>query len=324
MQTEQFRQIVEEARSAPSPLNTQPARWRRKGDAILIGCDPEAVLKVSDPNAVAAGLACGMAAEATILALSSRRMGAVFTDQWAQDDRDTLPGLRMAGRITLEAQTDTDPLAKQLPLRFGHRGPYEPGPVDLYGWTRRDALLITDASRRDWLADLYDRAMLTHLRRPEVRHELLSWLRIRPRHPRKRYDGLDRAALQLEPRAAFKARLALGPLWRPAEMFGAVGQVTSEAEQIRSSAVIALFHRPATDSPVTAGRALLRLLLEATKLGLAAWPMGVLTADDAARDEIARTVGLDPERRLLQVVRLGRVKSRPGRMARRPLEELIV
>lgn len=50
-----------------------------------------------------------MAAEATILALSSRRMGAVFTDQWAQDDRDTLPGLRMAGRITLEAQTDTDP-----------------------------------------------------------------------------------------------------------------------------------------------------------------------------------------------------------------------
>ena len=87
MHNDEFREIVREAQSAPSALNTQPARWRRKGDTILIGCDPAAMLKVSDPNGVAAGLACGAAAEATVLALSARRMGAGFTDLWAQDDR---------------------------------------------------------------------------------------------------------------------------------------------------------------------------------------------------------------------------------------------
>ena len=324
MQTEQFRQIVEEARSAPSPLNTQPARWRRKGDTILIGCAPDAMLPVSDPDGIAAGLACGAAAEATILSLSARRMGSRFTDLWAQQDRETMPGLRLAARITLEAQTDPDPLARQLPLRFSDRGPYEAGPVNLYGWTRRDAILVTDATRRDLLAELHDRTMLAHLRRPEARRELLSWLRLSPRHPRKRHDGLDRAMLRLGPRAAAEARLVLGPLWRPAEMMGLTERLAGEAALIRSSAVVALFHRPASDSPVAAGRAYLRLLLEASKLGLAAWPMGVMTADHGAREEVARTFGLHPERQPVQVVRLGPVAERIGRQARRPLEELIV
>ena len=65
MHNDEFREIVREAQSAPSALNTQPARWRRKGDTILIGCDPAAMLKVSDPNGVAAGLACGAAVSFT-------------------------------------------------------------------------------------------------------------------------------------------------------------------------------------------------------------------------------------------------------------------
>ena len=324
MQTEQFRQIVEEARSAPSALNTQPARWRLKGDTILIGCDPAATLPVSDPHGIAAGLACGAAAEATILALSARRMGTGFTDLWAQDDRGTLPGLRLAARITLEAGTDPDPLARQLPLRFSHRGPYEPGPVDLYGWSRRDAILVTDGTRRDWLAELHDKATLRHLRRAEARRELVSWLRLSPRHPRKRHDGLDRAMLGLSPRAAAEARLVLGPLWRPAEMLGLIERLAGESAQTRSSAVVALFHRPASDSPVAAGRPYLRLLLEASKLGLAAWPMGVLTADAQARTEISQRVGLGDDRRLMQVIRLGPIGARPEARARRPLSELIV
>ncbi|MCZ4259717.1 hypothetical protein O4G76_02525 [Limimaricola sp. G21655-S1] len=324
MQTEQFREIVEEARSAPSALNTQPARWRRKGDTILIGCDPAATLPVSDPHGIAAGLACGAAAEATILALSARRMGAGFTDLWGRDDRETMPGLRLAARITLEAQTDPDPLGRQLPLRFSDRGPYEPGPVDLYGWTRRDAILVTDAGRRDWLADLHDRAAMAHLRDGAARRELLSWLRLSPRHPRKRHDGLDRATLRLSPRAAAEARLVLGPLWRPADMLGLTDRLVGETMQIRSSAVIALFHRPVADSPVTAGRAYLRLLLEASKLGLAGWPMGVLTSRHDAREEVARHVGIDPERRLMQVIRFGPPGTHPDQRARRPLEELIV
>ncbi|MGR3463565.1 hypothetical protein [Limimaricola sp.] len=324
MQTEEFRQIVEEARSAPSTLNTQPARWRRKGDTILIGCDPAAMLPVSDPHGIAAGLACGAAAEATTLALSARRIGAQFTDLWAQNDRETMPGLRLAARITLEAQTDPDPLARQLPERFGHRGPYEEGEVDLYGWTRRDAILVTDAARRDWLAELHDAAMMAHLGRRDARRELVSWLRLSPRHPRKHLDGLDRTALRLSPRAAVEARAMLGPLWRPAQMLGLTERLAGEAVQIRSSAVVALFHRPVSDSPVRAGRACLRLLLEASKLGLAGWPMGVLTADRAAREEIAQRVGLDPERRLVQAIRLGRAGARPARLVRRPVEELIV
>ncbi len=324
MHNDECREIVREAQSAPSALNTQPARWRRKGDTILIGCDPAAMLKVSDPNGVAAGLACGAAAEATVLALSARRMGAGFTELGAQDDRATLPGLRLAARITLEAQTDPDPLAAQLPKRFTHRGPYQPGPVDLYGWTRRDAVLVTDAARRGWLAEMYDRIMMAHLRRPEARREVLSWLRLSRRHPRGNYGGLDRAPMRRGPGVAAEARAVLGPMWRAADMMGLTDHLAAEAAQIRSAAVIALFHRPVADSPVAAGRPYLRLLLEASKLGLAAWPMGVLTVDQAARAEISTTVGLDPERRLMQVVRLGPVGERPETRARRPLDEVIV
>ncbi|SDF23062.1 hypothetical protein [Limimaricola pyoseonensis] len=324
MQDDEFRQIVAEARSAPSPLNSQPARWTRKGDSILIGCDPDAVLSVSDPGWLAAGLACGAASEATILALSARRFGAGFTDQWAGDDRDTLPGLRLAARITLESETAPDPLARQLARRFMHRGPYEEREVDLYGWTRRDTILVTDRGRREWLADLFEQSAISHLRRPEARRELVRWLRLGPRHPRKRFDGLDRGKLGLSPRAAIEMRGLLGPLWRPADLMGLTARLSGEGPQIRSAAVIALFHRPRGESPVTSGRAYLRLLLEAAKLGLAAWPMGALTAEPEARQEIARQVGLDPERRLLRVVRLGPAGDPPERRARRPLEELIV
>ncbi len=324
MRPEDFREIVTRARLAPSIHNSQPARWRLRGDAILIGCDPAVTLPASDPEGVGIGMSCGAAAEATLLALSAGRHGSVITDLWAKNDRETLPGYRLAARITLEGETVPDPLSGLIEARFLHRGIFDAKVADLFGWTRRDTLLVTDAPRKDWLAELYDAAALRQLRRIPVRRELLSWMRLTSRHPRARYDGLNRKMLHMSPRAAFEARAVLGPLWRPADLMGITDRLPGEAAQTRSASVIALFHRAKGETPVTSGRAYLRLLLEAVKLGLAAWPMGALVQDDAARAEICERTGLGEDRRLLQVVRLGPANATPPPRVRRPLDELII
>ncbi len=323
MLAEEFAEIVALARLAPSPQNSQPVRWRLRGSAILIGCDA-AALPVSDPDGAQAGLACGAAAEATMLALSGRGLGGGLADLWAENDRQTLPGLRLAARITFDGTATADPLLPLLDRRYTHRGGFAPGPVDLFGWGRRDAILLADAPSKIWIADLNDGATLARLRHPGVRHEMLSWMRLSRGHPRSAHDGLSRAALRMSPGAALRTRAMLGPLWRPADLIGLAASLVSEAEATRGAALIALFHRPAGESPVTSGRASLRLLLEAAQLGMAGWPMTALTEDLSARAEICDRHGLGPDRRLLQAIRLGVPPVPPPPRARRPVSELIV
>jgi hypothetical protein len=74
------------ANQAPSVHNTQPARWRPAVDHIKIACDPTVALSVGDPDGIDAGLSCGAAVEATVLALSAHGIGALVEECWAEED----------------------------------------------------------------------------------------------------------------------------------------------------------------------------------------------------------------------------------------------
>lgn len=315
-----FRAVVARANLAPSIHNAQPARWRLRGDVIEIAADLAVTLPAVDPSGESIGLSCGAAVEATVVALP---FACEVVDVW--DDADVLSwrGHRMVARITVGDAPFEDVMKAQLEQRFTWRGAFAAAPPRLFGWTREDAVFVMDQPTRGWLAAMNDRASLQILRDRAFRRELLSWMRLEAGHARYLYDGLSLAALRMDGRMAKTVRLGFGPLWSALDFFGRTKVMTAEAEVTMTAPIIACFHRPAGESACASGRAYLRMCLEAAHLGLAAWPMAALTDDHAAAADIAARLVIGPERRLVQVLRMGAPVGAQTPRARRPLSELI-
>ncbi len=301
----EFAQVVARACLAPSIHNAQPARWRRVGQAIEIAADLRVTLPQADPFGTHVGLSCGAAVEATVLALSALGFGCEVDDLWQAEDLHSWSGHRMAARLTVHSGGQTDPLHAQLEARFTWRGAFSSEPLQMFGWSRRDAIFVLDAPTRDWFAGLNDAASLGILRGKPFRQELLSWMRLDPSHPRYAIDGLSRDALQIDARLARKVAAGFGPMWPLLDLVGKTAEMTAQADVTMTSPLIACFHSAIGESAVQSGRAYLRLCLEAAQLGLAGWPMTALTDDAAASAQIAAQSAIGPDRKLIQVLRFG-------------------
>lgn len=323
MTPDAFAALVARAALAPSVHNTQPARFRLDGGRILIGADPAVFLAAGDPERRDAGLSCGAAAEALVLALSETGMGAVVEDRWEADDRTTLPRHRLAAEVTPGGAVAPDPLAVMLDRRFTHRGTFAPGGPGA-DWRPADAILIGDVAGKARIAALNDVVSLKILRRGEDRAELLRWMRLTQRHPGWGRDGMNREALRMTPFEAWAAGMALGPLWGVLDRMGITRGITAEAAKTETAAVIAAFHRPAGESPVGVGRAYLRLTLDAAAQGMAMWPMAALTDDAETRARLEAELHVPAGHRLVQILRLGRADRPAPPRARCPVRELMV
>jgi hypothetical protein len=178
---------------------------------------------------------------------------------------------------------------------------------------------MTDPAEKDWIATLNDRISLQTLRQTPSRQELLHRMRLSRRHPRDALDGLNRAALGMSAATAFAAQLTLGPLWLLCDRLGLTPAITAEAKATRSASVIAAFHRPATESPVSSSRAYLRLCLAAARCRFAA-----LADDPATRATISARLRIGPDRRLIQMIRFGFPAGAMPPRARRPLSDVLI
>lgn len=323
MDRDVFAQIVARAALAPSIHNAQPTRWRLNDDAILVAADLSVTLPHADLTGGGIALSCGAAVEATVLALSQAGYAATVQDVWADDDRHSWSGHRIAVIISYVAGGAVDGLGAKLPMRFTWHGAFTPSSPTLYGWTRADTILVLDQPTKAWLAGLNDAASLGILRKTPFRKELLGWFRLSLDHPRAAYDGMNLAALRMTALLGIKLRLGFGPLWPFLDMFGRKGPLTAEADVTQTAPMIACFHRPAFESPIASGRAYLRLLLEAAGLGFAGWPMAALTDDAATASEIMDQISIPPDRNLIQVIRFGLLTGPEPQRARCPLSELI-
>lgn len=312
--------VVTRANLAPSVHNTQPARWRQDGGVITVAADLSVGLKVGDPTGQDAGLSCGAAVEATCLALGDLGWGASVTDLWQAKDRESWPGHRMAARLEIK-EGRPDPLAAALEQRFTWRGAFGAGGVPP-DWQRNDCVMVTEDTDRAWLAARNDVASLGILRDALFRGELVQWMRLSDRHPRVAFDGLSRAALGLKWWEAPVAGLALGPLWPLLDRLRLTGALTAEAAATRSAPVIACFFRPQGESPVTSGRAYLRLCLEAAARGFAGWPMAALADDPQTAAKVSARFAVPAGHRLVQVIRFGPPRGTAPPRARRPLAEV--
>ena len=313
--------VVRRANLAPSVHNVQPTRWRIRNDRLELAAELAVGLSVGDEGMQDAGLSCGAAVEATLLALGEEGISAKADDHWDRDDRSTWPGHRMAAVLSLQPGT-ADPLAVQLDRRFTWRAAFgdEAGSTLLGS---DDAHMFSEPEDKAWIAELNDKSSLSIMTSGPFRRELLCWMRLSPGHPRYEFAGLSREALQMPTAIARAAGWALGPLWPVLHVLKLTKALTAEAKATRSASVIAAFHVPQKDSQVAAGRRYLRLCLRASEQGYAGWPMAALTDDPVAKAAVSARMGLVPDRRLVQVLRFGPPAGPPPPRARRPIEELL-
>lgn len=320
--TEQLRDVVMRANLAPSIHNTQPSRWRMDGGDLVVAADLSVKLPIADPDAMGVGLSCGAAIEATALALSLHGFGVKICDAWVDNDRHSWPGHRIAARLTLRPGEE-DGLQSQLEHRFTWRGPFENTVPRLFGWARKDTVLVLDSPGKAWLAEQNDWASFEIMQSRAFRDELTSWMRLSPGHPRYSFDGLSREAMMMPKAIARRVRLVFGPLWRPLNIMGVTKGITAEADVTRGAAVIACFHCDIDESPIVTGRAYMRLCLEAASLGFAGWPMAALSDHPVTHAEILSRFAIGADRRLVQVIRFGQPTGNPPPRARRPISELL-
>jgi nitroreductase len=320
-----FAALVEEANLAPSVHNTQPSRWRLEPDGrVLVLEDPRRRLPVGDPLGRDADVSHGAAIEGFALACAA----------WgAEIQMDTLESgvgtsLRPVARLTLGPAVAPDPLRAMVPTRRTYRGAFVKA-ADRAALsslsTEGDVRLIDDAQGVARLAQLNDEAGLRTFRDGPYRAELLSWMRLSPKHPRWASDGLNAEAMEMSGLEAAGAGLVLRPgVFEALDRIGVARAFVAEAVVVRSAQAVALFHRPASESPLQTGRRFYRLWLEFEQLGLSAAPMAVLADDVQVRSTISTDFGIPPERRLVTAFRLGPAPSRKlGPKPRLPVAELL-
>lgn len=315
-----FERVLNRAKLAHSLHNAQPARWVRLSDGVMLRCDTDLPLTVADPSGDGVALSCGAALEAMVLALSAEGMAVNVTET----GQHPVPGQGLVdlAHVTLAGTADADRLQSCLERRFTWRAAFSDRQPTLYGWTRPDMKLVTDPTGRRFLAECNDRASLHILSQRGFRHELRSWMRLSPSHPRAGLDGMDLSALQLPQDQAWRVRMGLGWLWPLLHLTGKTRALTAEASLTCSAPLIALFHREAGESMLTTGRAYLRLWLEATARGMAGWPMAAISDHPETATEVAARFGITSDRRLIQAIRFGLPGGEQPPHARRPLHEL--
>lgn len=324
---EMQRALVAEASLAPSVHNVQPARWRFTDGGLILFEDRSRRLPAGDPTGRDAATSLGAAAEGMAIALS--RHGLTLEDEGESDlggaGGDPIP----VRRFRLSEGGALDPLADFVSLRQSRRGAFlTPSPADreaARALQADDAAPIADEAAIAEVAVLADKAGLGFFRNGPFRAELLSWMRLSPRHRRWILDGLNAEAMAMSRLDRIGAGLVLGPLFRLVDRLGLSGAVTSEAGTVKSAAALIIFHRPAGEPPFEGGRAFYRLWLRVVEAGFQAAVMAALADDEAAAEALHQRLSIPDDRRIASVLRIGR--SAPGTAyprARLPVEQLLV
>ncbi|MGY1806294.1 hypothetical protein ACI8AF_02895 [Blastococcus sp. SYSU D00669] len=183
------RRAVEAATLAPSSHNTQPWRFRVRGDTVDLLADRTRELPVNDP--VDRELTIGCGAALANLVVAARAGGLEPAVEVVPDPGDT----DLLARVVLRATGDRAEreLAAAIPARHTYREQFADGPAD--GTLARMArgcadlgvalYVVTGDADRAAPADLVAEADRARFDDPSWRRELAAWM-----HPRRRGDGL--------------------------------------------------------------------------------------------------------------------------------------
>jgi nitroreductase len=292
---EQLRAHEAICRRAPSAHNTQPWRPVYHADEIVIGVDPARSLPDSDPTGRDLALGTGAFVETCLIV--SADLGLAVT---------AAPG----PRLVPAAQAYATPFTiADIESRRVARGPYAPGYINA-AVVADLGLGVAHVPARDLAQDLAvaDRWLFGT---PAVAVELRDWLRLDPRHPRYRLDGLtDRALVLSRYEARFlAAALRAYPVTRRLGLAALLAASGRSLLRYEGSVLVLLADG---DDRIAAGQRLLRTWLALARHGLAVHPLSQLIDCPATAGRLAERVGGQP----LAVFRVGRPLAEPVRSAR--------
>jgi nitroreductase len=220
---ELLRELVAEARLAPSVHNIQPTRWRMLADGRLALVDDTAVrAPVADPTGHDVRVSHGAALEGMSLALN--RHGLSIADI-AMEEQPLASQHAVLCRLTIGSGAKSDPLADSVSRRMSWRSTFAASSQDEAALeqlvaSREDIVCIRDRKAIADIAGWADEAELSFTRENDFRRELLTWMRLSPSDPLYLQSGLNREALAMSAIEARGARLVLGPLFPVLDKIG--------------------------------------------------------------------------------------------------------
>lgn len=323
-----LRELVAEARLAPSVHNIQPTRRQMLGDGRLgLVDDTSARAPVADPTGHDVRVSHGAALEGMSLALSRR--GLSLADI-AIEQQPLASSHALLCTVMIGGGAASDPLSDSVPRRMSWRGTFAKSPQDeaslaQLAASRDDVVCIRNRKAVADIAAWADEAELSFTRDKAFRRELLTWMRLSPDDPFYLQNGLNREALAMSAIEAGGARLVLGRLFPLLDKLGLAAALLSDRAKTSAAAGIVLFCRPRGEDALVSGRHFYRAWLEIDRAGLAACPMSALADSPAFNDRLRALAGLGDEVRLVNVFRVGcPSEARPPRHFRLPVDQLVL
>jgi nitroreductase len=314
-------ELVREAARSPSVHNVQPARWRflEDGSVHLLRVLHRS-LPVADPRGHDVGVSMGSVFEGMAVALSARGLG--LSEPGFPAIHEGSDQERFAeARLVIRPEADT--LYAWLPKRRSYRGRFLAATDEdrriLSGAFRTadDVTLATDRQAIASMAVRYDEASYGFVRRSAYQRELYAWMRFRKGSRDWNRDGLNADCMALSPPERWAgAALLYPPVYALLKGLGLGRTLISEAAQIRSAAALLLFHVPEACTSFDAGRRFHRRWLELAAAGFHACPLSALADDPGSNAELRLLADLPPDRRLVNVLRVGRAPA--GAVAESP------
>jgi hypothetical protein len=328
MTPEQRLALAAAANRAPSVHNIQPARFRfDDARTITLMEDQRRRLHIGDPLGKDNQKSLGAAAEGLVLALSEQGHGVEIALLDPKNDVD----VREIARMQVMSRGAPDALATFAATRASFRGGFAKAEDRDHAALAKvaehcpDLCIIEARDAVSFVAELFDDVSMQVLRDDAYRAELVSWMRLSKRDANYLRDGLNAEHMALSPVEAFGAGVVLGKAFAPLDHAHLARPLVAEGPKVKSTAGVALFHRPVDEPEFETGRRFYRVWLEIERAGLALCPMSVLADVPEAAARLLDQFGVK-NRKLVTVFRIGRrpdTARQPARV-RLPAQELIV
>jgi hypothetical protein len=321
-----WRELVEEARWAPSPHNIQPWRLRPgpDGTAVLV-CPPDRLLPDTDADGIFISVGLGCFVEALVVAAAARGL-ALEAERTGAAPGGSEPVLR----LSLGAGGADRLGAELLRMRRTSRLPYDGRPVegellrelaDIAANYGHELNASSDRELVDWAVHLNRETLFFDMASPIARHEVGHWLRFSDSEAERRRDGFSPSALGFPGwllRLFFRRHglLELPVLRRIVRLL--------YGRTMRGTRTIAWLRGPfaTVEDGLAAGRMLMRLWLTMTQAGVQLHPFGSIITNPKANALLQERIGREGATPWL-IMRLG-YSAEPPRSLRLETDELLL
>ena len=333
MSREQWNEILEYGRWAPSAHNTQPWLFQfNEDDTITLIYDPKRLIPGTNPNGSFMAVGFGILQETLAIAAAPLGLDIEVSNQVKQLEADK-EGPQHFAILKLIPRTKEETLDRALILnRRTSRLPYNGKPItdDVMDELSKiaktyDHLLefSSEKSEVDWVIRLNSDTMFFDMSQTIARNEVGSWMRFSDEEAKQNADGLAAYAMQIP---GFIMWLFVHANWL-FRIPGVYQLVRWFYERTMSGTATVAWISGPFETPEDwnkAGRMMARLWLTMTQHKIYLHPFGsVITNNEAHQKMDEHFYNQDRENNLWMLVRLG-YGNIPPQAQRLPLEKMIV